>query len=151
MYLPYNSATGPQYKYPPIAAKSPSAWECWMMGLREFPWAPPSVPGVDWVPSRFEKPKSGGAPGTSEPALRKFTSSMETKLFAVAIGEFVCEPTSPMYRSPVRRSKPARHGLRNPDATTSPNPEIGLPGLAVFQALIGLSDGMAKFFKLSAG
>src|SRR3954447_19064017 len=122
-----------------------------MMGLREFPWGPPSVPGVDWVPSRFEKPKSGGTPGTSEPALRKLTSSMETKLFAVAIGEFVCEPTSPIYKSPVTRSKLARHGLRKPDATTSPNPEIGLPGWAVFQAGIGLSAGMAKFFKLSTG
>src|SRR6476660_4274014 len=152
MYLPYSSATGPRYTYPPIAAKSPSGlWDLWIMGLRELPWGPPSVPGVDWVPSRFEKPKSGGTPGTSEPALRKFISSIETKLFALAIGVVVCEPTSPMYRSPVRRSKLARHGLRNPDATTSPNPEIGLPGLAVFQALIGLSAGMAKFFKLSAG
>src|SRR4051812_712456 len=122
-----------------------------MIGLRELPWGPPRVPGVDWVPSRFENPKSGGTPGTSEPALRKFTSSMETKLFAVAIGVLVCEPTSPMYRSPVRWSNPARHGLRNPDATTSPNPEIGLPGWAVFQAGIGLSAGMAKFFKLSPG
>src|SRR4051812_30510664 len=109
------------------------------------------MPGVDWVPSRFEKPKSGGTPGTSEPALRKFTSSMETKLFALAIGEFVCEPTSPMYISPVTRSKLARQGLRNPDATTSPNPEIGLVGCAVFQAGIGLSAGMAKFFKPSTG
>src|SRR3954449_11594452 len=121
------------------------------MGLRELPCAPPRVPGVDWVPSRFENPKSGGTPGTTEAALRKFTSSIETKLFAVAIGVFVCEPTSPMYRSPVRRSKLARHGLRNPDAATSPNPEIRLPGWAVFQAGIGLSAGMAKFFKLSAG
>src|SRR6476620_4092712 len=99
-----------------------------MIGLREFPCGPPSVPGVDWVPSRFEKPKSGGTPGTSEPALRKFISSMETKLFALAIGVFVCEPTSPMYMSPVRRSKLARHGLRNPDATISLKPEIGLAG-----------------------
>src|SRR5262245_24364969 len=114
-----------------------------MMGLREFPCGPPSVPGVDWVPSRFEKPKSEGTPGTSEPALRKLISSMETKLLALDIGVFFCEPTSPMYRSPVRRSKLARHGLRSPDATISPNPEIGLAGLAVFQALIGLSAGMA--------
>src|SRR4051812_23399845 len=101
------------------------------------------MPGVDWVPSRFEKPKSGGTPGTSEPALRKFISSMETKLFALTIGAFVWEPTSPTYKSPVRRSKLARHGLRNPDATTSPNPEIGLAGWTVFQAGIGLSPGMA--------
>src|SRR4051812_16614195 len=114
-----------------------------MIGLREFPCGPPRAPGVDWVPSRFEKPKSGGTPGTSEPALRKFISSMETKLLALAIGAFVCEPTSPTYKSPVRRSKLARHGLRNPDATTSPNPEIGLAGWTAFQAGIGLSPGMA--------
>src|SRR5882724_6643279 len=149
MYLPYSSATGPRYKYPPIAAKSLSAWECWMMGLRELPWGPPSEPGVDCVPSRFEKPKSGGTPGTSEPALRKLTSSIETKLFALTIGVAVCEPTSPIYISPVTRSKLSRQGLRSPDTTTSPNPEIGLPGWAVFQAGIGLSAGMAKFFKLS--